>query len=114
MLIETGFASNETLMRQASATADEYLHKAVEGIDGVFGEGFAKAHPELIAAHMQTAALDFGASVIANALRSISTHIKYLGNGDAATTMGAVEGLGMVIGEKLDALVSAVGDGHDL
>ena len=50
MQIETGFASNETLMRQASATADEYLFKAVDGIDGLFGEGFAKAHPELIAA----------------------------------------------------------------
>jgi hypothetical protein len=63
-------ASNETLLRQASMTANEYFDKAIEGIDARFGKGFAKAHPELIAAHMQAAAIDLGAAVIARAIET--------------------------------------------
>lgn len=33
-------AGNETLMRQAPATATEYLHDGVKEIDAVLGEGF--------------------------------------------------------------------------
>jgi hypothetical protein len=63
-------AGSETLMRQASMTADEYLREAIERIDLRLGHGYAKAHPELIAAFMQTAALDFGAAVIARAIET--------------------------------------------
>ena len=40
------------LMRQAWKTADEYLGYAIECIDTRLGKGYAKAHPELIAAFM--------------------------------------------------------------
>jgi hypothetical protein len=50
-------ASPETLMRQAGHTAEEYMCRAVEEIDRLFGEGYAKANPGLVGAFMQTAAL---------------------------------------------------------
>ncbi len=45
---------------------------------------------------------------IATALESIATQLKYLGNGNAVTSMGALEGLGMVTKEALESLSSAV------
>jgi hypothetical protein len=51
-------------------SADYYLECAVKSIDAKLGEGFAKKHPELIAAFMQTCAIDFGLSIIS---RSVET-----------------------------------------
>lgn len=66
-------ASNQTLMRQGAMTADEYLRSAIDHTDDQLGKGYAKAHPELIAAFMQTAAIDAGAGVIARAIESVSS-----------------------------------------
>jgi hypothetical protein len=57
-------ADSDTLLRQASATADNYLMNAIEDIDKRLGRGYAKAHPELIGAYMQTAAVDLGTAVV--------------------------------------------------
>jgi len=63
---------------------------------------------------MPNTALDLGA--LAEALNTIGTHLKYLGVGDAGTTMGAVEFLAvknyegaLAIAEALESLASAVG-----
>ena len=56
------------LMRQAWKTDDKSLAYAIEGIDARLGKGYAKAHPELIAAFMQTAARDFHTGISAKAL----------------------------------------------
>jgi hypothetical protein len=50
---------------------------------------------------------------IADALNGVARQIRDLGNGDAATPMGAIEAFGMHIGEKIDALASAVGSLKD-
>lgn len=55
-------ASYDTLLRQASMTAAEYLDRAIDNIDNALGEGYAKKHPELIAAMIKTAAKDYGDS----------------------------------------------------
>jgi hypothetical protein len=52
-------ASAETLMRQATHTADYYLEQAIHYIDDRFGAGYAYDHPELVAAFMRTCAADF-------------------------------------------------------
>ncbi len=39
---------------------------------------------------------------------NVAVHLKYLGNGDASTTMGAIEAFGMHIGEKIDNLTNAI------
>jgi hypothetical protein len=68
-------ADSATLLRQASMTASTYLGEAIESIDGRLGAGYAKQHPELIAAFMQAAALDFGAAVIAGGLEEIAENM---------------------------------------
>ena len=57
--------SAKELMRQACMTAHDYLLHGRSDIDGQMGAGYAKAHPELLAAYMQTAALDFMAGFLA-------------------------------------------------
>lgn len=47
------------LMRQAHMTAHDYMIQAVDDIDNKFGKGFAAKNPQLIAAYMNTAAVDF-------------------------------------------------------
>jgi hypothetical protein len=42
----------------AAIAANEYMRQAVRNIDEAFGEGYAKDHPELIGAYMQTVALE--------------------------------------------------------
>jgi len=64
-------AGNSTLLRQAPITANEYLMSAIDCIDAKLGKGYAKAHPELIGAFMQTSAIDLGTAVIARAIESI-------------------------------------------
>lgn len=58
-------ASAETLVRQASMVADEYMGEAVRRIDARFGAGYALDNPALIAAFMSAAAQDFSASLAA-------------------------------------------------
>lgn len=53
-----------TLMRQSWQTAHEYLSHAIEEIDGELGKGYAAKHPELIAAFMKVAAMDFSTACI--------------------------------------------------
>jgi hypothetical protein len=62
--------SGDGLMRQASMTADEYLWRAIEDIDKRLGKGYAKAHPELIAAYMQAASTDCAGAIIAQQVRA--------------------------------------------
>jgi hypothetical protein len=48
---------------QSALTAHGWLAKALRSIDELFNEpGYAKAHPELVGAFMQTCAIEFHAS----------------------------------------------------
>jgi hypothetical protein len=64
-------AGNQSLMRQAPIAANEYLLSAIDLIDAKLGIGYAKAHPELIGAFMQTSAIEMGTAVIARAIESV-------------------------------------------
>lgn len=57
-------ADPNTLLVQASETAEAYLRAGTKAIDDQFGDGYAKEHPELVAAFMQVAAKDFAASML--------------------------------------------------
>ena len=35
-------------MRQAPMTCHDWMHRGIEYIDGIFGDGYAKKHPELL------------------------------------------------------------------
>jgi len=51
-----------TLFEGGFSIADECLARAIRSIDLRFGQGYAKAHPELVAAYMQIAAQEFNTS----------------------------------------------------
>jgi len=76
----------DQLMAQAKTTADEYMRAAVENIDKLFGHGYAKDHPELIAAFMSACTHDFDTAIqhknvgsIYNALTDIAEAIEDYG-----------------------------------
>lgn len=69
------------LMLQARDTAETFFNQSIRIIDSKFGEGFAKAHPELIAGFMRTAAADFHTAVLHFGFESIADSI---GNQDSA------------------------------
>jgi len=60
--------------------ADECLARAIRNIDLRFGQGYAKAHPELVATYMTIAAQEFNTSssqrrqweLVGNALSRVS------------------------------------------
>jgi hypothetical protein len=59
-----------TMLRQAGMTAETYLIDGVVAIDKFFGKGFAKEHPELIGAFMQSAATECARRTIAQQIRA--------------------------------------------
>ena len=50
---------------------------------------------------------------IAEGLKDVAYALKYLGNGDAATSMGAIEALSVQIREGFSAVADAIMDGHE-
>jgi hypothetical protein len=67
-------------MEQAADTAHGYFHRAIKTIDDEFGHGYAKQHPELIAAFIRTAAADYQATLSAQSVQSIETSVEELAN----------------------------------
>ena len=51
-----------TLFEGGFTIADECLGRAIRSIDLRFGQGYAKAHPELVATYMSIAAQEFDSS----------------------------------------------------
>lgn len=45
---------------------------------------------------------------LVEAMENIGQNLKYLGNGSAATEMGAIEGLAMMIKEGLESIASSI------
>lgn len=72
---------------------EETLGRARQLIDAEFGDGYAMRHPELVGAWLQ-----------AEASHRIADQLKWLGVGDAATTMGALEFVGVAL-EKIAAAI---------
>ena len=61
--------SGDTIMRQAHMTAHDYLMHAIRDINELMGEGAAEKYPQIVAAMIQAAATDGGATVIAKQVR---------------------------------------------
>ncbi len=60
--MHTNLSPTEAL-RQAIMTAEDYLSGAVRAIDHKFGQDYAKKNPALVAAFIQTCAMDYAAWV---------------------------------------------------
>lgn len=66
------------LMHQAMLTSQSYLNSAVLFIDEKFGEGYAKAHPELIVGYMGSAAQDYNTGTMHQGLGNLSNDLDRL------------------------------------
>ncbi|CAB3710338.1 Uncharacterised protein [Achromobacter denitrificans] len=64
-------ANLDTLFTHAHSRAESYLRAAETQIDAVFGDGYAREHPELIAAFMKTASDEFTRITTAKVLQNI-------------------------------------------
>jgi hypothetical protein len=69
-------ADDTELMHQAPMAVNTYLIKAVKSIDGQFGTGFSRKHPELVAAFLRASAMEFQTSVIARSLETVAEALK--------------------------------------
>ena len=96
------------LVAAASMTAHEYMLNAVDFIDRIFGNGYAKKNPGLVGDFMKASALDFLVCFIKNDLETIAIcqagqanaldkiaealedHVEALGN--VADELAALEG----------------------
>lgn len=78
---------DQTAARQPLNTSRLLIEAAEKILDTQHGEGYAVAHPEIVAAYMQTAALDFHACIFANAADHHGTMM-----GDLATSLGHLSG----------------------
>lgn len=56
--------------------AGNYLSAAIRDIDAEFGEGYARAHPELVAAFMQTAVMDYSSGIASESLHEAISQIR--------------------------------------
>jgi hypothetical protein len=65
-------------MRQAPMTAQTYLTEAIQIIDDKFGEGYAKSHPAIVGAFIQTCAADYAACFTADHLEEIANALNSL------------------------------------
>lgn len=70
-------ASLESLVRQSSSTAADYMEEAIKHIDVTFGNGYAKNNPALVAAFMQTAVADLGNTLQAKVLGEAIEKVGY-------------------------------------
>lgn len=55
-------------------------------------------------------AIAFAILKLAKAQESCAVQLKYLGNGDAATPMGAIEAFGEHMGNKIDSFGAIIGE----
>jgi L-rhamnose mutarotase len=65
----------ENAMRQAPLTVAEYLQHVRRDIDNEFGEGYAKAHPELVAKLVECCVKDYSATLMYDSLEGMLTYI---------------------------------------
>lgn len=49
---------DDRILRQAGDSAADLMRRAAREIDGLFGSGFAKTNPDLVAQFMRTAVTD--------------------------------------------------------
>jgi hypothetical protein len=94
-------ANNLILLEQAPLTAKTYMSSAIDYIDDRLGEGYAKAHPELIGAFMQTSAIDLGTAIIARAIETAATAI-----GDRPEYGTVLENISSVLDDIADEIKS--------
>ena len=57
---------DQTIEQVAGDNVGDWMRQAIQNIDAEFGDGFAKAHPELVGSMIQASAIDSGVAYIHN------------------------------------------------
>lgn len=83
MTLDVTIGSPDYAIRQAASTAEQYLLDAISSIDKHLGDGYAKRHPELIAAFMRSAAQDFHSTLLKAAAQDLRDVLAPADNGGA-------------------------------
>lgn len=63
---------DKDLALNAPNTVDHWLRDSIKNIDEQFGAGYAKAHPELLAAMLAASASDFQTCILAARLERLT------------------------------------------
>ena len=68
----------EILHRHSMMAVEDYLANAIHNLDEKFGNGYAKAHPELVGAYINACAKEQFTPYIANAFNDLADSIRAL------------------------------------
>lgn len=71
-------ADFHTLMDDSSMTVSRHMSDGIVAIDKTFGVGWAKKHPELLAAFIQASAVHLVGAVIAQQVRAGMDNIAHM------------------------------------
>ena len=103
-------ASFTQLLEQASTTTSGYMRAARVDIDTEFGEGYAAAHPELVAAYMQAAASDFNTSSSLKVWQGIMEGLCDAMDSNAAAVSSALENIDNTFARIGEATIARLDD----
>lgn len=96
-------ATFDNLLKQSSSTADYWFEDAVSCIDAQFGKDFAKNNPSLIAAFMQSAAIDFHGATLGKAAAGLA---------EALELISSSVGVGDDVSRSLDSIADAISNAN--
>lgn len=82
--------NGDRLMRQAAMTAEFYMGEGISYLEKRFGDNFP---PELLAAYMQTAAMDYAAGLQRQGINRIAEQLDSIASelGALSTTVGELK-----------------------
>lgn len=63
------------LMEDASDSTAYQMKQAINTIDDIFGKGYSKSHPELVAAYINAATKEYSSNCIAKALYDVCEYL---------------------------------------
>lgn len=95
--------SGTEAVKQAGMTIHDYLFSAKDSIDELFGKGYAKEHPELVAECVRSQTLDFNNTALVAAVYTLGESIIEAAPSTSSTTANAMA-MVKAVGEVADAL----------
>ena len=68
----------QVLYNDAQSNAVDFLRVSLEQIDNLLGKGYAKAHPELLGAQIQAAAIQHHAIIVGKCILNLAESLEKL------------------------------------
>ena len=87
MTVHTRWSEDETRQADAAAAAARYLGLAVERIDALFGQGYAREHPELVASMIQWRTVETAVRTVREAHEQVLAAVQRLSHATNETIL---------------------------